>query len=80
MKQTAVEWLDLHLLGLISFDSEELREMYKERVQQAKEMEKKNTKDAYENGDRNGAERMYYNSDKDDKSAEQYYNETFNNK
>ena len=40
MKQTAVEWLDLHLLGLISFDSEELRAMYKERIQQAKEMEK----------------------------------------
>ena len=37
---TAVEWLELNLLGLISFDSEELRVKYKERVAKAKEMEK----------------------------------------
>jgi hypothetical protein len=40
MKQTAVEWLELNLLGLISFDSEELRAKYKDRVSKAKEMEK----------------------------------------
>jgi hypothetical protein len=40
MTQTAVEWLELNLLGLISFDSEELRVKYKERVAKAKEMEK----------------------------------------
>ncbi len=39
MKQTAVEWLELNLLGLISFDSEELRAKYKDRVSKAKEME-----------------------------------------
>ena len=39
-KQTAVEWLELNLLGLISFDSEELRAKYKDRVAKAKEMEK----------------------------------------
>ena len=37
---TAVEWLELNLLGLISFDSEELRAKYKDRVAKAKEMEK----------------------------------------
>ena len=37
---TAVEWLELNLLGLISFDSEELRAKYKEIVAKAKEMEK----------------------------------------
>jgi hypothetical protein len=37
---TAVEWLELNLLGLISFDSEELRAKYKDRVSKAKEMEK----------------------------------------
>ena len=37
---TAVEWLELNLLGLISFDSEELRAKYKDRVAKAKEMER----------------------------------------
>ena len=37
---TAVEWLELNLLGLISFDSEELRAKYKDRVAKAKEIEK----------------------------------------
>ena len=40
MEQTAVEKLELSLLGIISFDSEELRERYKEAIKQAKEMEK----------------------------------------
>jgi hypothetical protein len=37
---TAVEKLELTLLGIISFDSEELRAKYKERIANAKEMEK----------------------------------------
>ncbi len=37
---TAVEKLEISLLGLISFDSEELRVKYKERIANAKEMEK----------------------------------------
>ena len=44
MKQTAVEWLELNLLGLISFDSEELRAKYKEVIKIAKENEKENQK------------------------------------
>lgn len=40
MKQTAVEKLELSLLGIISFDSEELRAKYKDRVAKAKEIEK----------------------------------------
>jgi hypothetical protein len=36
---TAVEKLEISLLGLISFDSEELRAKYKERIAKAKEME-----------------------------------------
>lgn len=39
MKQTAVEKLEISLLGLVSFDSEELRKMYKDRIAKAKEME-----------------------------------------
>lgn len=37
-----VNWLDLHLLGIISFDSEELRIKYKSVIQQAKIMENEN--------------------------------------
>jgi hypothetical protein len=37
---TAVEKLELTLLGIVSFDSEELRTKYKERIAQAKENEK----------------------------------------
>jgi hypothetical protein len=40
MKQTAVEKLELSLLGIISFDSEELRVKYKDIIAKAKEMEK----------------------------------------
>ena len=39
-KYTAVEWLEIKCLGLMSFDSEELRAKYKEIVKQAKEIEK----------------------------------------
>ena len=64
MEQSAVEWLDLHLLGLISFDSEELRAMYKERIQQSKEIFEKQIIDAYETGDKYKFEvpgKEYYN-------------------
>lgn len=40
MKQTAIEKLELKLLGIISFDSEELRKKYKDAINDAKEMEK----------------------------------------
>jgi len=40
MKQTAVEKLEISLLGIVSFDSEELRAKYKDRITKAKEMEK----------------------------------------
>lgn len=50
MARTAVEWLELHLLGVISHDSEELREMYKERIAKAKEIEKEQMKEMYLKG------------------------------
>jgi len=77
MKQTAVEWLELNLLGLISFDSEELRVKYKERVAKAKEMEKQQIIDAWENGYEHGA---CVNEDEAKYHGIQYYNETFKNK
>jgi hypothetical protein len=70
---TAVEKLEISLLGLISFDSEELRAKYKERIGQAKEMEKQQIIDAYCNGCKN----PLLNKTHEEK-AEKYYNETFN--
>jgi len=65
-KRTAVEKLELMLLGMVSFDSEELRLKYKKAFEQAKEMEKqqiiKTRQDIYVTGDL---------------SNEQYYNQTF---
>lgn len=66
MKQTAVEKLELSLLGIISFDSEELRAKYKERMVKAKEMEKqqqsyseKQMDDSYDKGLKDAIEKMY---------------------
>ncbi len=69
MKQTAVEWLVQQLRNGKEFNDE--------LIQQAKEMEKQQICNAYNEGDNNGADRIYYHSNRDDKSAEQYYNETF---
>jgi len=68
---TAVEKLEISLLGLISFDSEELRAKYKERIGQAKEMEKQQIIDAYISGRDNVINRNNI-------LPLQYYNETFN--
>jgi hypothetical protein len=77
MKQTAVEWLAEQFDSIVELYPSQF-EKINNAIEQAKEMEEQNIKNAYENGNRNGAERVYYNSDRDDKSAEQYYNETFN--
>jgi len=75
---TAVEKLELSLLGLISFDSEELRAKYKERVAKAKELEKQQiidfTNDFIDKhtfGDYDGLVQR-------NKTIEEYYKETFN--
>ena len=72
-KHTAVEHLEIKLLGIVSFDSEVLRNKYKEQFKIAKEIEKEQIIYAHISGlefiavDPN----HYYND------AEQYYNETF---
>ena len=38
MEQTAVKKLELKLLGIISFESEELRKKYKDAIEQAKQI------------------------------------------
>ena len=40
MEQLAIEKLELKLLGIISFDSEQLRKKYKDAINEAKKMEK----------------------------------------
>ena len=71
MKQTAVEILEIKLLGIVSFDSEVLRNKYKEQFKQAKEMEKEQIKDAHLIGLITSMEMEAT------KQSEQYYNETF---
>ena len=68
-KQTAVRFIELKLLGLVSFDSEELRKMYKDILLQAKEMEKQQIINCYN--------QSWHFRDKPYETAEQYYNKTF---
>jgi hypothetical protein len=71
-KQTAVRFIELKLLGLVSFDSEELRKMYKDILLQAKEMEKQQIINCYN--------QSWHFRDKPYETAEKYYNETFGGK
>ena len=72
-KQTAVEFLEISLLGIVSFDSEVLRNKYKEQFKIAKEIEKEQIIYSHISGmqfipvDPN----HYYND------SEKYFNETF---
>lgn len=62
MKQTAVEKLEISLLGIISFDSEELRVKYKKAINQAKEMEMLQITEAFDDGFQNQCDAdLYYN-------------------
>lgn len=69
--KTAVEYIELRLLGIASFDSEELRLRYKDIIKQAKEIEK---------------EQMFEFANKyvdyvmggTEYSAEEYYNDKYN--
>jgi hypothetical protein len=69
-KLTAVEILELKLLGIVSFDSEVLRNKYKEQFRIAKEMEKEQIIDAFKEGN-------LYHGWALKHEAEQYYNETY---
>jgi hypothetical protein len=69
-KLTAVEILELKLLGIVSFDSEVLRNKYKEQFRIAKEMEKEQIIDAFKEGN-------LYHGWALKHEPEQYYNETY---
>lgn len=61
---TAVEKLEISLLGIISFDSEELRAKYKEVIQQAKDMEMIQITEAFYDGFENQCDADLYYSKK----------------
>jgi hypothetical protein len=72
-KKTSVEYLEIKLLGIVSFDSEVLRNKYKEQFKIAKEMEKEQITDAFKEGN-------LYNGWALKHEPEQYYNKTYKNK
>jgi len=71
---TAVEKLEISLLGILSFDSEELRAKYKERIAKANEIFKQQIIEAVDETNRK------WKSENSEVllSGEQYYNETYN--
>ena len=71
MKETAVEWLVKELNKMIDFIPMDKWDKIRDIVQQAKEMEKEQIKDAFDEGNPNGFII---------KCGEEYYNETFKNK
>jgi hypothetical protein len=75
MKQTAVEWLVEQISGL---DTGISYHYFKEKVEQAKAMEREQIKSAFTKGDL-FAEDYFYPEKPNVDCSENYYNETFNN-
>jgi hypothetical protein len=73
-KLTAVEILELKLLGIVSFDSEVLRNKYKEQFRIAKEMEKEQIENTWIDATPRNIPK-YEEITKE--YAKQYYNETY---
>ena len=69
-KLTAVEILELKLLGIVSFDSEVLRNKYKKQFKIAKEMEKEQITEAIKEGNKNNGWLLKH-------EMELYYNQTY---
>jgi hypothetical protein len=69
---TAVNKLYIYLLGIVSFDSEQLRNLYEESFEQAKQMEKEQMKSAHYDGQRTTSD-----CGADKEFSEEYYNETY---
>lgn len=64
-KQTAIEWLALYIKGITSLNCDEV-------IAQAKEMEKQQIKNAWDNG--------FDEIDRASRTSQNYYNETYKNK
>lgn len=79
MKQTAVEFLELSLLGIISFDSEELRAKYRNAITKAKEIENQEKLECFIEGYKKRAEASNFIFDNASRMyATALFNETFN--
>ena len=75
--KTAVEYIELRLLGIASFDSEELRLRYKDIIKEAKEIEKEHIINAYaEGGEDILLDRSEHNIDFFG-NCHKYYNQTY---
>jgi hypothetical protein len=74
-KQTAVEWLVKELNQKIDFIPLEKWDMIRDIIQQAKEMEKEQIENAFEQGENNSVD--YFNPENRIKESEQYYKETY---
>jgi len=70
MKQTAVEWLVEQICG------DHINE-WKKEIEQAKQMEKEQIVESWDNGFANGYDLGKHDDDPKPDDAEQYYNETF---
>jgi hypothetical protein len=69
-KLTAIEILEIKLLGIVSFDSEVLRNKYKEQFRIAKEVEMQQIMDAVNFGNAFNGWALKH-------EFKQYYNETY---
>ena len=76
MKQTAVEFL---IKAFQSAYGDKVINVVSVQVEQAKAMFQEQIKDAYEQGESDAYKQLVINIDKKHESAEQYYNETYNN-
>lgn len=74
-KLTAVEWLELQLLNLVPFNTVEIREDYRNKFEQAKQIEKEQICKAWNDGDY----AHFYSKEtgKDFENGEEYYNEKY---
>jgi hypothetical protein len=72
MKQTAVEWLVDKVL-----QTNHLKAIFEDEINQAKEIEKQNVKNAYGSGIET-MRKSFSVSSHIPKGSEEYYNETFN--
>lgn len=73
MKQTAIEWLEKQFEESYSY----INEIFKDTFEKAKELERQQIFDCWDNGFDNGNFYGKYNENCEVSCGEQYYNETF---
>ena len=81
-KQTAVDYLveKLIKLGYLHSKNYGQSQVVKKVIEQAKEMDRQQKMDAYEQGESDGYKQFIINIDKRYESFDQYYNETYSSK